>query len=112
MSDLIHTQIPAASQPYLLVSGLFWTAAGQLSLWWLIRRHTLAPISLKALAVLYSTNYWIEQLLLTRSDLRKLNWSFSAGINLVVLLILFLMLSLPFVRNIFGDHNGQEPQNR
>jgi hypothetical protein len=111
LTEFIHNLTPAAPQPYLLISGIFWATAGLVTIWWLVRRHPFAPNSLRAIAVLYSINYWVEQLWLAQSELRKVNWTFSAALNVFLLLILFLILSLPFVRKIFGDHNGKEPQN-
>jgi hypothetical protein len=111
LADFINTLTPAVSQTYLLVSGLVWASAGLLVIWWLVRRNAQAPLALKTAAVMYSINYWVEQIWMAQSELRKINWAFSAALNLLLLFLLFLILSLSFVRKIFGDRNGREPQN-
>lgn len=112
LTSLIENLSLTVSQEYLAVSGAIWVAAGLLSAWFLMRRHSYGPISLRAIAVLFSLNYWVEQVWLTRSPLRTVNWYFSAALTLCVLLIIFLTLSHPFVRKIFGDRNGRKPQNK
>jgi hypothetical protein len=111
LSRLIESLSLAVSQEYLAVSGTIWAAAGLTSAWLLLRRHAFGPLSLKVIAVVYSLNYWVEQIWMTRSPLRTVNWTFSAALNIFLLLIIFLILSLPIVRKIFGDHNGRKPKN-
>jgi hypothetical protein len=112
LSILIESLSLTVSHEYLAVSGAIWTAAGLLSAWLLLRRHPLGPISLKVIAVVYSLNYWVEQVWMTRSPLRSVNWTFSAALNIFVLLVIFSILSHPIVRIIFGDHNGRKPENQ
>jgi hypothetical protein len=112
LADFIESLTPSISQPYLLVGGLVWAAAGLLVMWWLVRRSSLAPTAFKALAVLYSINYWVEQLWLTQSELRSTNWAFSALINAALLILVFVTFSFVFVRKIFGEHHGREPKNQ
>jgi hypothetical protein len=111
LSSFISSLSLAVSQEYLAVSGAIWMTAGLLSAWLLVRRHTLGPISFRVIAVLYSLNYWVEQVWMTRSPLRTVNWIFSAGLNIFLLLVIFIILSHPFVRKIFGDHNGRKSEN-
>lgn len=111
LSSFIESLSLPISREYLAVSGLIWAAAGLLSAGLLVRRHAFGPLSLKVIAVIYSLNYWVEQVWLTRSPLRSVNWIFSAALNIFVLLIIFLIFSHPFVRKIFGDHNGRKSQN-
>jgi hypothetical protein len=111
LSGMIESLSLAVSQEYLAVSGMIWAAAGLLSAWLLLRRHAFGPLSLKVIAVVYSLNYWVEQVWMTCSPLRTVNWTFSAVLNIFLLLVVFLILSLPIVRKIFGDHNGRKPKN-
>lgn len=111
LSSFIESLSLTVSREYLAVSGLIWAAAGLLSAWLLVRRHAFAPLSLKIIAVVYSLNYWVEQVWLSRSPLRSVNWRFSAALNIFLLLIIFLIFSHPFVRKIFGDRNGRKSQN-
>lgn len=111
LSDLIESHYPTVSAGYLAITGGLWAAAGLFVVWWLLRRHRFALISLALIAVGYSLNYWVEQLWMAKSELRSINWTFSAGLNILVLLFLFIILSHPFVRNIFGDRNGRQPEN-
>ena len=106
LSDLIESRSFAVSAGYLAITGGLWAAAGILVVWRLLRRDKYALLSLKLIAAGYSINYWVEQLWMAQSDLRSINWTFSAGLNILLLLLLFIILSHPFVRNIFGDRNG------
>jgi len=106
LSAMIENRYPAVSAGYLAITGGLWAAAGLLVVWRLLRRDSFALLSLKVIAVGYSLIYWVEQFWMTKSELRSINWTFSAGLNFLLLLFLFILLSHPFVRNIFGDRNG------
>jgi hypothetical protein len=109
LSDFIDNRAISVSTEYLAVSGLLWAAIGILTVWWLLRRKTIGLRSLKLITVCYTLNYWIEQIWFADSSLRSLNWIFSAGMNLIFLLLILIILSLSFVRKIFGEHNGRKP---
>ena len=108
LSTLIKNRAMGVSAEYLAITGGLWVGVGLLVFLRLARREKTALLSLQLIAVGFSVNYWVEQLWLTRSELRSLNWIFSAGLNFLFLLILFIVSSHPFVRNIFGDRNGRK----
>lgn len=92
---------------YLTATGLGWGLAGlavSISLWFGLR---FARIMTIGLIVSYSVYYWLDRLLIARSDLFQINLPFALGLNIVILLVSLWLLNLSKVRS-FLENGGMQ----
>ena len=95
------SEFPTVSPLYLATSGLAWGAAGlalALGLW---RGSALARRFALIIAVAYTLYYWIDRLWVSQPGLSA-NLPFTAGLNLILLLVTAWILTRPGARAFFG----------
>lgn len=75
---------------YLAASGLVWGTVWIVLTGGLWEGRRWAPLATRLAALAYSLYYWTDRLLLSAGGLRT-NWPFSAGLNLLLLMAVFLV---------------------
>jgi hypothetical protein len=97
------TELMQISPVYLAASGLIWGVAGLLlAIWtWLGARRASRLIRLAI--PMYSLYYWLDRLFLSGYPERNVNWPFSAGVNLLIFLWSYWILSRKRVKIFFGE---------
>jgi len=95
------SEFPTVSPPYLAASGLIWGAAGLALAWGLWRGYALARLFTFIFAVAYTLYYWIDRLWVSSPGFSA-NLPFSAGLNLILLLVTAWILTRPRARSFFG----------
>jgi hypothetical protein len=95
--------LPGVSPLYLVLTGLLWTLVGLPLTWglWLGRPKMLKATRLFAPG--FAAYLWLERLLVANADGEMSNWSFAAGLTLVVLGLVLWFLSMPAVKAYFGE---------
>ena len=100
--------LPLSIAPlYQILTGLFWGVAGLWVSGWLWRGHRKAPAALRILTVTYALYYWIDQLLIMTSEIRQSNWWFVLLVTGILVLLVFLSLLPPAVKEFFGEPHEQ-----
>jgi hypothetical protein len=94
-------EFPMISRPYLAASGLVWGVAGLVLAWGLWRGYTLAWRFTFIFAGAYTLYYWIDSLWVGNSGIPA-NLPFSAGLNLILILVIVWILTRPGARSFFG----------
>ncbi|MBN2045753.1 MAG: hypothetical protein JW757_12075 [Anaerolineales bacterium] len=99
-------ELPIPVSPwYLVISGVIWGSFGLVTavlVWWgsnLARRMMISG------TIVYSVFYWLEQLFLMSSPLRKSNWPFLTLVTLTIGSIVILSFRHPRVREFFGGRH-------
>ena len=90
---------------YIAFGGAVWGAAGlacALALW---LRRPFAPLLAYTAALFCTLWYWADRLFLAQNSLANLNWPFALGVNLLLLLFIFLVLALPRQKKFFKSKN-------
>jgi hypothetical protein len=110
-----------ASPWYLALSGLLWGLAGIPLVWGLLQGKGWAPRFMSAIALTYAAYFWLDQLFLQDHPLNgaeggaKLllpgNWTFEAGLTVVLLAYIVWTLNRRTTRFYFGDVNEHRPEN-
>ena len=101
--------LPLSISPlYQILTGLFWGAAGLWVCGWLWKGHRKAPAALRILTVTYALYYWIDQLLIMTSEIRQTNWWFMGLVTAILVLLVFLSLLPPAVKEFFGEQHEQK----
>jgi len=101
--------LPLSISPlYQVLTGFLWGAAGLWVSVWLWKGHRRAPIVLRILSVTYALYYWIDQLLIMTSEIRRTNWWFLALVTGILIVLVFLSLLLPAVKEFFGEQHEQK----
>jgi hypothetical protein len=95
------SEFPNVSPLYLAASGLVWGAAGLALAWGLWRGYAPARRLTLIFAVVYTLYNWIDRLWVSKPGLSA-NLPFSAGVNLILLLITTWILTRPRVLAFFG----------
>jgi len=106
---------------YMALSGLVWALAGVPLVWGLLRRKTWAPHLMRAMALTYATYFWLDQIFLQDHPLTRAeggarlllpgNWTFEAGLTIVLLAFTVWTLNRQSTRAYFGDVNEQQPED-
>jgi hypothetical protein len=96
------SSLPGISPGYLAVTGLIGTLLGLALFWGLWRGHPRTPAATRILAILYVLYWWLEKLLAAQSGDSLVNWPFSAGLSVTLLLLFTLPFFLPGVKAYFG----------
>lgn len=99
------------SPAYLVICGLVWCLAGLPLLWGLWRGEVWAPRATLLASLAYSLYYWVDRLLTPGYTGRNFNWPFALGMNLVILLWSFWVLSRPKAGYYFGEMHERRSQN-
>jgi hypothetical protein len=84
---------------YGTITGLFGVIA-VVGLW---LRRSWAPTAARIGALAVAALYWFDRLLFTQSASNWVNWPFSAGMTLVLLLFVFLALPAPVKGKFFNS---------
>ena len=95
------SEFPTLSPLYIVLSGLVWGVACLALAWGLWRGYTLARRFTFIFAVAYTLYYWIDRLWISSPGLPT-NLPFSAGVNLILLLVIAWILTRAKVRYFFG----------
>ncbi len=94
LSALLHQYQSAASSLYLVISGAL-TALGALiastGLW---RSAPWAPRFTRIFIIVFCLSYWLNRILLTRTDAAHANWIFALLVTIYVLVYTFF-ITLP-----------------
>lgn len=80
------------------VWGIFGLAAAVM-IWW---GNPRSPVFVITGSVVYSVYFWVEQLFMMVSPLRRVNWPFLIIFNLIVVLTVVLCFRYPLVRRFYG----------
>jgi hypothetical protein len=107
--DFLSTLPLSAPPAYLLASGLTWSILPLPVLWGLLAGKRWAPKAMIGFAVLYVLYYWLEQWLVKSNPLRTINWPFSLGATIILLVLVFWILSRQAVKNYFGYNHERKP---
>jgi hypothetical protein len=91
------SEFPTVSTPYLAASGLVWGLAGLALAWGLWRGYALARRFTLIFAVAYTLYYWIDRLWVGQPGLSA-NLPFTAGLNIILLLVTSWILNRPRAR--------------
>jgi len=118
--DYLDT-MTSASPWYLALSGLLWGSAGLPLAWGLLRGKGWAPRLMRAMTLTYAAYFWLDQLFLQDHPLTgaeggaKLllpgNWSFEAGVTIVLLVFIVWTLNRRATQLYFGEVNEHRPEN-
>ena len=113
--------LTSVSPWYLALSGLVWGLAGLPLAWGLLRGKAWSPRLMRAMALTYTTYYWLDQIFLQDHPLtgaegsaRLLlpgNWTFMAGLTVLLLAFTVWSLKRRSVRDYFGEANEHQPEN-
>ena len=114
-------KLTSVSPWYLALSGLVWGLAGIPLVWGLWRGKTWSPQLMRAMALTYTTYYWLDQIFLQDHPLtgaeggaRLLlpgNWTFKAGLTVLLLAFMVWGLQRRSVRAYFGEAHEHQPEN-
>ena len=115
-------KLTTVSPWYLALSGLGWGLAALLLTWGLLRRKAWAPNLMQAMALSYATYFWLDQVFLQDHPLpgaeggAKLllpgNWTFEAGLTILLLAFVVWTLKRRTTRIYFGDMNEPQPEDK
>ena len=107
---------------YLALSGLVWGLAGLPLAWGLLRRQAWGPNLMQAMALTYATYYWLDQVFLqdhpmagAEGGARLLlpgNWTFEAGLTVVLLAFTVWTLNRRTTKAYFGEVNEHRPEDK
>ena len=101
--------LPVSISPrYQILTGLLWGVSGLWVSVWLWKGHRRAPTALRILTVTYALYYWIDQLVIMTSEIRRTNWWFLALATGILILLVFLSLLPPAVKDFFGEQHEQK----
>jgi hypothetical protein len=96
--------LPLTVSPiYLAATGLIWGIAGLVlypGLWFGKR---WAKKSVFFAVLVYGLYYWLEQLVIMDSPLRKVNWPFQITATVLILTYTNLVMRRPAARTYFGE---------
>ncbi len=111
----------SASPWYLALSGLLWGLASIPLAWGLLRGKVWAPRLMQAMTLTYAAYFWLDQLFLQDHPLTgaeggaKLllpgNWTFEAGVTIVLLAFTVWTLKRHTTQLYFGEVNEHRPEN-
>lgn len=114
-------KMTSASPWYLALSGLLWGLASIPLAWGLLRGIEWAPRLMQAMTLTYAAYFWLDQLFLQDHPLTgaeggaKLllpgNWTFEAGVTIVLLAYTVWTLKRHTTQLYFGDVNEHRPEN-
>jgi hypothetical protein len=106
---------------YLALSGLVWGLAGGLQVWGLLQGKTWAPRFMRAIALTYVLYFWLDQVFLqdhpmvdAEGSIRLLlpgNWSFTAGLTIILLVFILWTLQRRAAKAYFGETNEHRSEN-
>lgn len=103
--------LPMSVSPlYLVVTGSVWGIFGILAAIWVWWGQSRASQLVTTGALVYSLQFWLEQLFVMTNPLRRVNWPFLAVLTVVSLLIVFLSFRHSQVRKFYGGRHEQEIQ--
>ncbi len=103
--------LPLSVSPlYLVLTGGLWALFGLLAAVWLWQGNRRAPAAVTTLTAGYVLYYWAEQLFVMISPLRQARWPFSAGVSILMVVIVIAVFNQPGVKNFFGGMYEQEDQ--
>ena len=115
-------KLTTVSPWYLALSGLVWGLGGLPLTWGLLRRKAWAPNLMQAMALSYATYFWLDQVFLQDHPLpgaeggAKLllpgNWTFEAGLTILLLAFVVWTLKRRTTRIYFGDMNEPQPEDK
>jgi hypothetical protein len=99
---------------YLVVSGLFWFAAGVALFWALWMMHPKAGLYLLVGISLYSLTFWMEQMWLQMTigiTGKIVNWPFLVTINLLIVAWSLWEFYVPGMRKRSEERYEQQSEN-
>jgi len=88
---------------YLALTGLVWGSVWLPLAWGIWRGKLWAPHFTLAALLAYTIYYWLDRILLTGDLRQNLNWPFSLGLNLLILLWSLWILTRPRAKIFFGE---------
>jgi hypothetical protein len=94
------SEFPTVSPLYIAASGLVWGVAGLALAWGLWRGYAPARRLTLIFVAAYTLYYWIDRLWVGKPGLSA-NLAFSAGLNLVLILLTVWILTRPRARTFF-----------
>jgi hypothetical protein len=89
---------------YIAVTGIVWALAGLTMTYGLWFGKGWAVRGTQAITLLYSLYYWLDRLLFATSS-GGYNWIFTLGVNILMVLLVFWILSNRKARAFFGAMN-------
>jgi len=103
------SELPLAISPlYQVVTGFVWGVAGVWVSVWMWIGHRKAPAALRILVVTFALYYWIDQLLVMTNEIRSTNWWFLVLVTGILVVLVFLSLLPPAVKDFFGEQHEQK----
>ena len=102
-----YSEILPIPTEYLVFSGLFWAVISIPLILGLWLGAGWAPWYIRFLSIIYSIYYWLEYYLLVLPNRSIKNWPFILGINILVLVWIYWVLSRKRVKTYFGEDNEQ-----
>ena len=114
-------KLTTVSPWYLALSGLVWALAAIPLTWGLLRRKIWVPRLMRAMALTYASYFWLDQVFLQDHPLTAAeggarlllpgNWTFEAGLTIVLLAFTVWTLNRQSTQVYFGDVNEQQPED-
>ena len=105
-------ELPLSVSPwYLMISGAVWGLLGILAAVIMVWRGcSRAPWMVPLMAAAYSVNFWIEQLFIMVSPLRRVNWPFVIVADIIIVIFAFITFKQPGMGEFYGGRHEQEIQ--
>jgi hypothetical protein len=100
------------SPAYLLASGILWLLLGLAAVVSIFTHWRRAPWLIRGSALAVVASYWVDRLLLTRSDAARANQGFALWFSLLALGGTFIILQLPEERQYFQAQPGVPPRQK
>jgi hypothetical protein len=91
---------------YLPLTGAFWGVVGLSLAYAMLAGKRWAPSFVRLTALAFTCWYWVDRLLLARSDYAMLSRPADAVINLMLLVVLLWGLSRGGAREYFGEKSA------
>ncbi|KAA3644578.1 MAG: hypothetical protein DWQ07_14255 [Chloroflexi bacterium] len=105
--EFLAQQALSVSPLYLALTGLLWALPSLVVAWSLWFRKRWADRAAIWGAVAFSIYYWLDRLLLGRSEAAESNMPFAIGMNIILLAIIVWVVQRARRRNYFGEvHDG------
>ena len=95
------SDLPGISPLYLTLTGLIWSIIGLLLVWWIWRGYPHSPKITRIAALTYTLYFWLDRTLVAGALVERPNDSFVVGVNILLLVFTFWVLSRPNVTSFF-----------
>ena len=83
---------------YLVISGIIWSGLGLTLAFGFVTRQKWSSVLAKISAIVYSSHYWFDRLLIADRSGIGSRWFFALGLTILLLVLTFIILAQPKTR--------------